>query len=45
MQFLSEKRLAGGIVERTFTLDGIPGMLWMPESASATAPLPLVLTV
>lgn len=30
-----------GVVERAFTLDGIPGILWTPESASV--PVPLVL--
>ncbi|MEV5604747.1 alpha/beta hydrolase [Streptomyces sp. NPDC052299] len=43
MQFTSEQRLDDGVLERSFTLDGIPGILWTPESASASAPVPLIL--
>jgi hypothetical protein len=39
MQFTSERRLAGGLLEREFILDGIPGILWTPTSA----PAPLIL--
>ncbi|MFE3456726.1 alpha/beta hydrolase [Nocardiopsis aegyptia] len=41
MQFTSERRLDDGVLEREFTLDGIPGVLWTPGSASA--PVPLIL--
>lgn len=41
MQFISEQWLDDGIVEREFTLDEIPGILWTP--ASATTPVPLIL--
>lgn len=40
MQFTSEQRLDGGVLEREFTLGEIPGTLWTPESA---APAPLIL--
>ena len=40
MQFTSEQRLGGGVLEREFTLGEIPGILWTP--ASAPAPLILV---
>ncbi|MGX1541001.1 alpha/beta hydrolase [Streptomyces adustus] len=43
MQFTSEQRLDDGVLERKFTLDEIPGILWTPESASASAPVPLIL--
>ncbi|MFD8597877.1 alpha/beta hydrolase [Kitasatospora sp. NPDC059646] len=43
MQFTSERRFDDGVVEREFTLDGIPGILWTPASASASAPVPLIL--
>jgi dienelactone hydrolase len=43
MQFTSEQRLDGGVFERAFTLGEIPGFLWTPGSASASAPSPLVL--
>ncbi|WP_077801438.1 alpha/beta hydrolase [Streptomyces sp. JHA26] len=39
MQFTSEQRLDDGVLERAFTLGGIPGILWTPASASA----PLIL--
>jgi hypothetical protein len=41
MRFTSERRLDDGVLERKFTLDGIPGILWTPGSASA--PVPLIL--
>ncbi|MEV4732303.1 alpha/beta hydrolase [Saccharopolyspora sp. NPDC049426] len=33
MRFTSEQRLDDGVIERGFTLGGIPGILWTPESA------------
>ncbi|OEU98663.1 MULTISPECIES: hypothetical protein [Streptomyces] len=41
MRFTSEQPLDGGVLEREFTLDGIPGILWTPTAASA--PVPLIL--
>lgn len=41
MRFTSEQHLDDGVLERRFTLGGIPGILWTPTSASA--PVPLVL--
>lgn len=38
MHFTSEKRLDGGVLEREFLLGEIPGILWTPDSASASAP-------
>ncbi|MDT6984556.1 dienelactone hydrolase family protein [Streptomyces lusitanus] len=43
MHFTSETRLDDGVLERHFTLDGIPGLLWTPPEASASAPVPLIL--
>ncbi|MFJ7965233.1 alpha/beta hydrolase [Streptomyces sp. NPDC096324] len=43
MHFTSEPRLDGGVIEREFTLGEIPGILWTPVSASASAPVPLIL--
>ncbi len=43
MLITSEKHLDDGVVERTFTLDGIPGILWTPPSATASAPVPVIL--
>ncbi len=43
MHVISQRRLDGDVVEREFTLDQIPGMLWTPGSASAAAPVPLIL--
>ncbi|MFF8287514.1 alpha/beta hydrolase [Streptomyces albus] len=43
MHVLSEQRLDDGVVEREFTLGEIPGILWTPEAASASAPVPLIL--
>ncbi|MFC8527374.1 alpha/beta hydrolase [Nocardia sp. NPDC057227] len=39
MQFVTEQRLDDDILEREFTVDGIPGILWTPGSASGPAPL------
>jgi len=39
MHFISEQRLDDGSLERAFTLDRIPGMLWTPGSS----PAPLIL--
>jgi len=41
-QHLSEQGLDGGVLERGFTLGEIPGILWTPASASASAPLILL---
>jgi hypothetical protein len=43
MHFTSEQRLDAGVLERQFTLGEIPGILWTPETASASAPVPLIL--
>ncbi|MEV6057388.1 alpha/beta hydrolase [Streptomyces sp. NPDC052107] len=43
MQFTSEQRLDDGVLEREFTLGEIPGILWTPGSAFASAPAPLIL--
>ncbi|WP_369200318.1 alpha/beta hydrolase [Streptomyces sp. PU-14G] len=43
MQITSARRLDDGVLERAFTLQEIPGILWTPEAASASAPVPLVL--
>ncbi|MFD7840069.1 alpha/beta hydrolase [Streptomyces sp. NPDC059761] len=43
MHFTSEQRLDEGVLEREFTLGEIPGILWTPASASASAPVPLIL--
>ncbi|TCK26786.1 alpha/beta hydrolase [Pseudonocardia endophytica] len=42
MRFTSEQRLDDGVLERTFTLDGIPGVLWTPDPAPTHAPLVLL---
>ncbi|WP_329134638.1 alpha/beta hydrolase [Streptomyces sp. NBC_00670] len=34
---------ATDVLEREFTLDGIPGILWTPAAATASAPVPLIL--
>lgn len=41
MHFTSERHLDGGVVEREFTLDGVPGILWTP--AATDEPVPLIL--
>lgn len=43
MQFTSERRLDDRVLEREFTLGEIPGIVWTPGSASASAPAPLIL--
>src|SRR5437763_11643544 len=42
MRFTSEQRLDDGVLEREFSLGGIPGILWTPGSAPAPAPLILL---
>lgn len=42
MDFTDLSHLDDGVVERRFTLDGIPGLLWTPP-ASADALVPLIL--
>ncbi|MEW2494309.1 alpha/beta hydrolase [Streptomyces nodosus] len=42
MHFTSEQPLDDGVLERAFTLDEIPGILWTPASASTPAPLILI---
>ncbi|WP_171162865.1 alpha/beta hydrolase [Streptomyces sp. I05A-00742] len=42
MRFTSVERLDDGVLEREFTLGGIPGMLWTPTSVPAPAPLILI---
>jgi dienelactone hydrolase len=42
MQYTSEQRFDDGVLERGFTLGGIPGILWTPSSTSAPAPLILL---
>jgi hypothetical protein len=41
MQFISEHRLDDGVVERHFSLNEIPGLLWMP--GAPPEPVPLIL--
>ncbi|MEV5200544.1 alpha/beta hydrolase [Streptomyces sp. NPDC053720] len=43
MHFTSDQRLDDGVLEREFTLGEIPGILWTPASASASAPAPMIL--
>ncbi|BBC91247.1 dienelactone hydrolase family protein [Streptomyces griseofuscus] len=43
MHVTSEQLLDDGVRERAFTLGDIPGFLWTPASASACAPVPLIL--
>ncbi|MEJ2860890.1 alpha/beta hydrolase [Actinomycetospora flava] len=40
MRFTGEQRLDDGVLERTFTLGDVPGVLWTPASP---APAPLIL--
>ncbi|MEU8775449.1 alpha/beta hydrolase [Streptomyces sp. NPDC048606] len=42
MRFTSEQHLDDTILEREFTLDGIPGILWTPTSVSGPTPLILL---
>ncbi|MEV6552778.1 alpha/beta hydrolase [Streptomyces sp. NPDC051597] len=43
MHFTSEQRFDDGVLERSFTLGEIPGILWTPPSATASASAPLIL--
>ncbi|WP_431947602.1 alpha/beta hydrolase [Micromonospora marina] len=43
MRFTTERRIGDGVLEREFTLGEIPGILWTPAAASASAPVPLIL--
>ena len=43
LTFTALRQRDDDIVERDFTLDGIPGVLWLPGSASAEHPVPLIL--
>jgi len=43
MHFSSTHRHDDGHTERTFTLGGIPGILWMPPTATPASPAPLIL--
>ncbi|MFG3234564.1 alpha/beta hydrolase [Streptomyces antibioticus] len=43
MHVTSQLRLDDNVLERKFTLGEIPGILWTPASASADAPVPLIL--
>lgn len=43
MHITSEHVLDDGIVEREFTVDGIPGVFWTPAGAMPSRPLPLIL--
>lgn len=42
MQLISEQ-LTDGILEREFTLDDIPGIVWTPEPATSSTPAPVIL--
>jgi dienelactone hydrolase len=42
MRFTSETTSSNGVVERLFTLDDIPGVLWSPASATGSRPLVLL---
>ncbi|MGD9989500.1 dienelactone hydrolase family protein [Pseudonocardia sp.] len=42
MDFTSQQRLDDGVLERRFTLDDIPGVLWTPEPARTPSPLILL---
>ncbi|MFF0454578.1 dienelactone hydrolase family protein [Nocardia africana] len=42
MHFTSEQHLGDDVLERTFTLGEIPGILWTPASASEPTPLILL---
>lgn len=43
MHVTSEQLLDGGIIEREFNLDEVPGILWTPATAMPSAPCPLIL--
>ncbi|MCA5894167.1 alpha/beta hydrolase [Isoptericola sp. NEAU-Y5] len=42
MHFTSDQRLDDVVLERRFTADGVPGILWTPVAASSPTPLVLV---
>ncbi|MBB6120003.1 alpha/beta hydrolase [Nocardiopsis algeriensis] len=42
MHFTFEQQLDGGVLERTFILGDVPGILWAPAPGSAPAPLVLL---
>lgn len=42
MHLTSQRRLDDGVLESTFTLDGVPGLLWTPGPDALAAPLILV---
>lgn len=42
MHFSSAQRVSDGVVERAFTLNDVPGILWTPEDEPASAPLVLL---
>ncbi|MFC8722336.1 alpha/beta hydrolase [Kitasatospora sp. NPDC057198] len=43
MHFTSASHLDAGVLERDFTLDDVPGVLWTPACADPSAPVPLIL--
>ncbi|MFE7894542.1 dienelactone hydrolase family protein [Streptomyces sp. NPDC057412] len=43
LHFTTERHHDDGVIERVFTLGEIPGILWTPASATASAPVPLIL--
>lgn len=43
LYFTATQRLDDGVLERRFTLGGIPGILWTPATATPSAPVPLIL--
>ncbi len=43
MHITSEEHLPDGSTEREFTIAGIPGILWTPANAAASAPVPVIL--
>ena len=43
MLLTSERSLDGGILEREFTLDEVPGIVWTPVTAEPSTPVPLML--
>src|SRR6185312_12240769 len=42
IEFISDQRLDDGVLERRFTFDSIPGILWTPEASPAPTPLILL---
>jgi len=43
MQLISEKLIDDGVLERGVTFGEIPGILWTPDSATTSVPVPLIL--